>query len=216
MQGLKLLAVASAFFVVAGIGTAHAQAGRTYVRIDGGWSFGRDADLKADGTASLDDIGNSSIVAVGIGHYFSPEFRGEITLSRRSGYALNDTDPVGGNEFKADITATTVMASVYVDFAGASSVVPYVGFGLGVSRNKMDDITWTGPTVPGGTQIVEGDTTTALAAQFAFGAAFEITRNIAFDASYRLTSLGKLDMSAFDADGVLGGHELMAGLRLSF
>jgi opacity protein-like surface antigen len=215
MKGLKLLAAASVF-AAAGIGTAQAQAGTTYVRIDGGWSFGRDADLRRDDTLPLDDIGNSPIVSVGIGHRFTPAFRGEITLSHRSGYELNDTDPIGGDKFRADITATTVMAHFYVDFSDTGRFVPYIGLGLGVSRNEMDDITVTGPSVPGGIMIVQGDTTTAAAAQFAFGAAFEITRSIAFDASYRLTGLGKLDMSAFDADGVLGGHDLMAGLRFSF
>jgi opacity protein-like surface antigen len=201
-----------------------------YVRFDVGYSMSTGADLKdADfantplicGDAActtpgkLKDVGGGLVLALGLGYRFSESLRGDIAFGYRFS-RLNDTDASSpATRFKADVTSLTAMANGYIDF-GSSGMRPYLGLGVGVSRNRVgpvdfDDGALTVGSVPGGSK-------TDFAAAFMAGVGIPMEGWI-LDIGYRYISMGKLKVDADSvtgyggATGKLMAHELTLGMR---
>jgi opacity protein-like surface antigen len=201
-----------------------------YFRFDAGYSMSTGADLKdADfansgiicGDAActspgkLKDVGGGLVLGLGIGYRFSESLRGDITFGYRFS-RLNDTDASApATRFKADVSSLTAMANGYYDF-GSSGMRPYLGLGVGVSRNRVgsiefDDGAGFAGTVPGGSK-------TDFAAAFMAGVAIPM-EGWMLDIGYRYISMGKLKVDAdpvsgYDgATGKLMAHELTLGMR---
>jgi opacity protein-like surface antigen len=135
-----------------------------YVRFDAGLS-----------SARADDLGTSPVFGGGLGYSYVPGLRGDLVFTYRSG-------------FDQDFQALTTLLSVYVDLYQTTTVTPYGGFGIGVSRNEVDS-----------------DTTTNFAWQICGGANVHLGNRWLLDIGYHLIKGGELHT-----------HEVQASLQFTF
>ncbi len=215
-----------------------------YWRADVGYSWAADADIRdknftADGVicgdaacntpGELDDVGDSAALQVGAGWRFNANLRADLTLGYRGWYELDDGDRFAPpNQFSADITSWAFMANYYWDFTVPWQVKPYVGGGVGVASNEVDDVRGTTPLAPGLTATAPGDTVSDVAWAVMAGASVPINPGLAFDVGYRYIDLGDAEsgsgvlscapvacpgLTYSGASGDLASHELMIGLR---
>jgi len=201
-----------------------------YFRFDAGFSMSTGTNLQDANFANsgiicgdpactspgkLSNVGGGPVLSLGLGYRFSEGLRGDITFGYRFS-RLNDTDAsVPATRFKADVSSLTAMANGYYDF-GSSGMRPYLGLGVGVSRNRVgsiefDDGAGFAGTVPGGSK-------TDLAAAFMAGVGIPMDGWM-LDIGYRYISMGKIKTDAdpvtgYDgATGKLMAHELTLGMR---
>jgi opacity protein-like surface antigen len=234
---VRLMQLAVASTLAAGSGVAQAQSSSNlYFRVDTGYSWAQSAQLKdknfattpficADpacaGPASLDNVGSSWIAGLGIGYRLHELFRTDFTVGWRGGYKLNNFD---GRPFlyDAEISSYNALVNGYVDIpVGVSWFKPYVGGGLGMARNQINDISATGAA---GVTTLPGHTTNEFAWQLSIGAGFQLTKGLILDVGYRYLDSGKIESSSGvtagalvvpynGATGKLVTNELQVGLR---
>jgi len=229
------------------IGVVHTESAQAqfltsgmYVRGDVGWSWAQDAELvdknwAADGfifdsagtgPGSVNDIGDSYVLGIGLGTRISPAFRAEVVYSYRGGYELDDLDQLG-DSFHADIKSHSVMANLLWDIPfSMSGFSPFVGVGVGWAGNKMESVS----TADGGVFFLPDGETSGLAWQAMAGVSFNVSPQAALDVFYRYFDGGKLQTEfgeAFDDLGASAGdytgmrgnlqaHEIVVSLRWTF
>lgn len=135
-----------------------------YVRLDGGYAVHDDPDMTELGIYDLVDetIDNTWTLGGGIGRYFTPTIRGDITYDHRfeadaAGTLLDhaaDLDGVRTFGIESDV----VLFNLYYDFNRGGRFSPYVGVGLGVTHNKTTTGTATSECGCTG-EIEEGEDT---------------------------------------------------------
>ena len=203
-----------------------------YFRLGSGWSWGQDADFQEDdptsnpflyivfpsavGGDTLDEIGDSPVVTGGIGYRFCDYFRSDITLSYRWGYELDEWD-LAGTSYEADLESKAIMLNGYVDIPlDLGRFRPFIGAGIGVARNKLDDLDWWDSTPASGS--IPGGTNTDFAWQVMAGAAIELTDRWSMELGYRYHDAGEFEKDAGfgvtgwytgSAAGELRAHEAM-------
>jgi opacity protein-like surface antigen len=211
--------IAVALAAAAALGAAGSAAAQVYFQLNTGWSWAQNAQMKdtdtthqtcvlqsastvpnapCDGT--LNHLGSSWIIGVGVGYRLPHGFRVDVTYNNRNGYDLSGSDPAG-TTFDPKTTANTVMFNGYYDIPVkiADKVTPYVGGGIGRSRNKVNNINWRdSPTSSG---QLPGGSTTSTAWQLTLGADIRVTKNWVIDVGYRYTDLGDLKTNAGAATG---------------
>lgn len=150
-----------------------------YVRIDAGVGFKSAPSVSESGLASslgrprsaADDLVPGSLVtalgpidsdfdmsanfSLGVGYYFTPNLRGDITVNTHGrgetkqlgsySYQIQQSnDPniqrtiVGTAEDRSILRSVTTMANVYYDILPRGRFTPYIGAGLGFSVNEME------------------------------------------------------------------------------
>ena len=195
---------------IAALGAAGDAAAQLYFQVNTGWSWAQNAKMRdtdtthqtcvlqsastvpnapCDGT--LNQLGSSWIIGAGVGYRLPHGFRVDVTYNNRNGYDLSGSDPAG-TTFDPKTTANTVMANGYYDlpFTIAERFRPYVGGGIGRSRNKVNNINWQdSPTSSG---QLPGGSTTSTAWQLTLGADVRVTKNWVLDIGYRYVDLGDL------------------------
>ena len=213
-------AAALALACVAGAQTASADDG-VYLRLDTGWSFSRDAGKDLD-----DDVGSSAIVGGGVGYKYK-WLRGDVTLAYRGGYDIDSTytyAALGETRFKGDVSSFAAMANVYADLTKYGRFTPYVGGGIGVSRNKVGDVDISAAS---GTGTLDGDTKTSFAWQLSLGTGIEVAPAWTVDVGYRYIDLGtaksgttvtsgSVSRDGSAQEGDLRAHELILSARYQF
>jgi opacity protein-like surface antigen len=206
------LALASA----AALGAAGDAAAQAYLVLNTGWSWAQNANMKDTDTTHatcvlqsgvsgapcdgvLNHLGSSFIIGGGVGYRFAMGIRVDVTYSNRSGYDLKGSDPAG-TTFDPKTEANTGMVNAYYDlpFMIADRVRPYVGGGIGRSRNKVNNINWQDPGFAG---QLPGGSNTDTAWQLTLGADVRLTRNWVIDVGYRYMDLGKIRTNAGAATG---------------
>jgi opacity protein-like surface antigen len=113
-----------------------------YARIDGGYAIHDDPEMTEISIYDLVDetIDNTWTLGGGIGRYFTPTIRGDITYDHRfeadaSGTLLDHyADLHGPRTF--GIESDVVLFNLYYDFNREGRINPYVGAGLGFTFNK--------------------------------------------------------------------------------
>jgi opacity protein-like surface antigen len=211
-----------------------------YVRGDVGWSWAQDAELvdktfatdgfildsAGTGPGSVNDIGDSYVLGLGLGMRVSPNFRADIVYSYRGGYELDDIDQFG-DSFHADIKSQSVMGNIYWDIPfSMSGFAPFIGAGIGWASNKMEGVS----TADGGVFFLPDGETSGLAWQAMAGVSFNVSPQAAVDVFYRYFDGGKLQTefggvvddvgaSAGTYNGMRGdltAHEIVLSLRWTF
>lgn len=217
----KVLAALFALAGASGTTTALAEDG-LYLRADTGWSLSRDAGKDVD-----DDVGSSPIVGGGIGYKYKA-FRGDVTLGYRGGYDIDTSANyavLGNTHFDGDVSSLALMANAYVDITKYGRFTPYVGGGIGVSRNKVSDSDIT--TALGATGSLDGATKTSLAWQLSLGTGIEVAPHWTVDVGYRYIDLGTaksgdtatiggVSASGDPLKGDLRAHEAILSARYQF
>lgn len=229
---MKKIMMAMAMFCSLAAAPAHAQ---TYWRLETGYSDANSAGFKdrdwanfgiicadrfCSAPARLDNIGNSPILGIGVGHRFTPHVRADVTLTYRGGYRLNDRD--ADAHYSATIRSTALMLNGYYDFM-AGNGGPYLGLGVGWAHNRM------GPMVQdfgtGFQNMLSGAKKNNAAFALMAGVGIPIS-GWTIDLGYRYVNLGKfgtgtvysnrffsMNIPSIGANGKLTGHELTLGFR---
>lgn len=235
-MNMKKAIALTALVAAAGIAAGTAQAQR-YWRVDMGYSWSQDADIRDKnfplngaicGNAActvpgpLNDVDDSWILGAGVGYRFDPNFRGDVTLGYRGSYKLRGVDAgVPATSFNADVQSWVGLLNGYYDFAVGGSLKPYIGAGIGFARNNVGNITGT---TAGVTATVPGGTKTNFAWALMAGVSFPLSADVTLDIGYRYLEAGTAETdfgtvipfapaTYSGASGKLRAHELSLGLR---
>ena len=186
----------------------------------------------AAGETTDKDLGKSDIMEIGIGSYFSETFSGEISLAQRNGFKYATTGVTDSNlRYKADVESLAVLINGYFNAQPLSiiqtSVTPYLGVGVGFSRNKMGavDITQINDGVSLGNAA--SNTETEFAYKLALGTLINLSDNVSVDLNYQYVDLGKIKSGtnlSFDSRNLnapfsgpeITSSELNIGLQIIF
>ena len=180
-------------------------------------------------TLNDDDLGTGSAFGISAGKYITDNFRLELEAIKRTGYEMNTTDS-DNNLMEANITSKSIFINGFYDFQpfslGNTPITPYLGGGVGISKNKMGA---THENRPGNT--VDGKTISQFAYKVAAGTLVSLTENVSLDINYQYVNLGNLKsgVGVYDQNGIFqanlpaginGGEiktqELMVGLQYKF
>lgn len=121
------------------------------------------------------------------------------------------------------VKSYTGMVNAYYDLGNWGGITPYVGAGVGVSYNKMDEVYFTGNPLL--TNRIEGDSRLSLAWSLMAGIGWQITDRAILDIGYRYMDYGKANSGRIDSAGYvnpavrvddLTAHEIKVGLRYHF
>jgi len=176
-----------------------------------------------------DDLGTGYAAGLSVGKYITNNIRIELEAMQRGSYEYDVTLlPSGGGEFKANISSQSLFINGLYDFNGFSvgngSISPYIGGGVGISKNDMGNSIVSNNGVPNG-NILDGQTISQFAYKLAAGTLISMTENVSVDINYQYVNLGSFKSNTTYTDGTLdipmsGGkiktQELMVGLQYKF
>ena len=190
------------------------------------------SQVNKSGTTTNNDLGRSNVLGISIGKYLSEHFRGEIGISQRKGFKYHTTVPaLPENYYKADVESFAVFLNGYVDAQPISllqtSVTPYFGVGVGISRNKMGSVDLI--TISDGDVFskASSNTETEFAFKFAVGTLIKLSDNVSMDINYQYVDLGGIksgiglthisnDMKAPFSVPEITSNEFNIGLQIAF
>ena len=179
-------------------------------------------------TVNDDDLGTGSAFGISAGKYITDNFRLELEAIKRTGYEMDTTDS-DNNLMEANITSKSIFINGFYDFQpfslGNTPITPYLGGGVGISKNKMGTTHENRPS-----NTVDGKTISQFAYKVAAGTLVGLTKNVSLDINYQYVNLGNFksgigvyDQNGFVANlptGINGGEiktqELMVGLQYKF
>lgn len=172
-----------------------------------GANFAGDNDVDGGGINTGVDHKGGIAGILALGYSYANGLRGEVEFGHRS----NDVDSAGGVSTGGNSNVTSGMINGYYDFATGTSVIPYLGVGIGVGRLSMN----ADPI--GSTSINSAGT--GLALQGIAGLAYPINDSWAGTVEYRYFNLQGVEMntragSQVDVD--YDAHTFMVGLRYTF
>jgi len=182
------------------------------------------------------DLGTGYVFGLSVGKYITNNFRLELEASQRGGLEYDGEIITGssiGATYKADIKTQSIFINGFYDFESfaisSSSVTPYVGGGIGMSKNKMGVNTNSGPQ-SNLVSYMDGKKVSQFAYKLAAGALISLTKKLSLDINYQYVDLGSFK-SGVDYVVSNGGYgtsteptnggdiktqELMVGLQYKF
>ena len=166
-------------------------------------------------TAIGPEIDPTGFFEGGIGCQVASTLRIEITGGIHLKSSLTDAFP---DSLDANIGSQYVFVSTYWDITNYAGFTPYVGGGIGASKNEISGLTFPAGAADGS----EYD----FAYHVDVGVSYDITQNLKFDLAYRYIDLGQVisgvdtallpaDQGAISVDPIQG-HEVKVGLRYQF
>ena len=185
-------------------------------------------------TLQNEDLGTGSAFGFSVGKYLTDSFRLELEAIKRTGYAYDaryTAFPTFTEEAKIETEALFINS--FYDFQPFiirnTAITPYLGGGVGISRNKMGTDVLHLNGVPNGLTI-NGDTINQFAYKLAAGTLISLTQQLSLDVNYQYVNLGafKGGTERINDDGTTvrlqrglnGGEiktqELMVGLQYTF
>jgi len=187
-------------------------------------------------TYQNEDLGTGSAFGFSVGKYLTDSFRLELEAIKRTGYefdARSITFPTITD--KAKIQTEALFINGFYDFQPFSlkstSITPYLGGGVGISRNKMGTDVVHGNGLANG-RTFNGNTINQFAYKLSAGTLVSLTEQLSLDVNYQYVNLGAFKGSTefcIDGDcdpdiayqtGTNGGEiksqELMVGLQYTF
>ena len=187
-------------------------------------------------TFENEDLGTGSAFGFSVGKYLTNSFRLELEAIKRTGYeydALITTVGLTNNAFEANIQTEALFVNGFYDFQPLSirntAITPYLGGGVGISRNKMGTIVRHNNGIPN-LVTIDDNTINQFAYKLSAGTLVSLTEQLSLDVNYQYVNLGsfKGGTNQFN-DGVLGTvlarpinggeiktQELMVGLQYKF
>ena len=215
-----------------------------YITPKGGVSKTMDTGVTSFNAANGDlrtfedeDLGTGSAFGLSVGKYLTDSIRLELEAIKRTGYDYDArvTTPASFNSIteEAKLQTEALFINGFYDFQPFSirntAITPYLGGGLGISRNKMGTTALLNNGVPDGSTI-ESDTINQFAYKFSAGTLVNLTEQLSLDVNYQYVNLGAFKGGtgvytdgAFSLNldrGINGGdiktQELMVGLQYKF
>ena len=196
-----------------------------YVSVFGGASF--PSNIKTHYAATLGTNYSSTLhlksgylLGGAIGMQFNDMVRGEIELSHSSwkgkSYSyVATTGATGSGSVSGRISATYLLANVWLDMKNESAFTPYAGGGLGVG--------WVHGNIDYGSGYGHGNgKNTDFAFQLGVGVKYAFSDNLSLDLGYRYKSIVNVDFKNHDptrndlTGGDVSSHNIQLGLTYSF
>lgn len=175
---------------------------------------------------------------LGVGYQANEWFRADVTAQYRGkadftaldSYVYdNGVDAVetGSNDYDAKKSEWLFMANAYVDLGTFGGITPYVGAGIGASRNTISG--FRDVNVPEGS-VAYGDTNSQWELAWALhtGLAFQVNDRVTLDLGYSYLHLGDAssgDLVTYDGTNTINNpmkfnditsHDVKFGLRYKF
>jgi opacity protein-like surface antigen len=183
-----------------------------------------------------DDLGTGSAFGFSLGKYLTDSFRLELEAIKRTGYEYDGRAiPYPTFTYNTKIQTESLFINGFYDFQpftmSNTAITPYLGGGVGISRNKMGTTVFRSNGIPSGSTI-DGDTINQFAYKLSAGTLVSITEQLSLDVNYQYVNLGAFKggtefsnngvrLPALDRQrGINGGdiktQELMVGLQYKF
>lgn len=185
----------------------------------------------------LDDGGFDSapIFSVGVGYQANRWLRGDLTAEYRGKASFDGLDSftetatgtISTNRYEAKKSEWLFLANAYADLGNYYGLVPYVGAGVGASRNTISHFTDTNGLGGGGYAGKESEWNFAWALHAGVG--YEVTDRLTVDLGYSYVDLGDAttaEAANFDPafsrpnDGFkfedITSHDFKLGVRYAF
>jgi opacity protein-like surface antigen len=187
------------------------------------------------------DFGRYPLLEAAVGRQNSPWFRTELAIAYRRDMQYrgeaNFRGVPGEQPVSASADALSGMVNLFLDIAGLPGVnigrfQPYLGGGVGITRNRIGEMTYTFPANPGKHKITitPSGEKTDIAFMVAVGTGIVLSDCTVLDISYRYTDLGRVHTDAGKAylnnipKGIdiaetwapLRSHGIFAGIRYLF
>jgi len=189
-------------------------------------------------TLQNEDLGTGSAFGFSVGKYLTNSFRLELEAIKRTGYEYDARVSTAGLTSvteEAKIQTEAVFINGFYDFQpftmSNTAITPYLGGGVGISRNKMGTSVQHNNGLPTGTTF-NGDSINQFAYKFSAGTLVSLTEQLSLDVNYQYVNLGAFkggtELSSFGVRapaidlqrGINGGdiktQELMVGLQYTF
>jgi opacity protein-like surface antigen len=189
-------------------------------------------------TFQNEDLGTGSAFGFSVGKYLTDSFRLELEAIKRTGYEYDARVSTAGLTSvteEAKIQTEAVFINGFYDFQpftmSNTAITPYLGGGVGISRNKMGTSVQHNNGLPTGTTF-NGDSINQFAYKFSAGTLVSLTKQLSLDVNYQYVNLGAFkggtELSSFGVRapaidlqrGINGGdiktQELMVGLQYTF
>ena len=181
-----------------------------------------------------EDLGTGKAFGFSAGKYLNDNFRLELEAIKRTGYEYDVRDEGDSSKtVEAKIETHALFINGFYDFQPFSisntTITPYLGGGVGFSRNKMGtNVDHTDGLYDG--TISDGDTINQFAYKLSAGTLFSLTEQLSLDVNYQYVNLGAFesgtDKYEFDVysntllrplnGGDIKTQELMIGLQYKF
>ncbi|HEU5016878.1 MAG TPA: outer membrane beta-barrel protein [Pseudolabrys sp.] len=172
------------------------------------------------------DISDAVFVGGGVGYYFNNWLRFDATAeyrtkSRVSALGIYDQQLGIGDAYQGYIDSWVFLANAYVDLGTWDCFTPFVGAGIGGAYNTLTDFVDTGFGTTG-RGYGRNSSNWSLAWALYAGVAFDVTKNLKVDLSYRYLNYGSVTdtidcVGGCNADSYkfsnLHSHDIMLGLR---
>ena len=185
-------------------------------------------------TFQNEDLGTGSAFGFSVGKYLNDNFRLELEAIKRNGYEFDARDTVfRGFTEKAKIETHALFVNGFYDFQpftmSNTAITPYLGGGVGISRNKMGTDVIHNNGLPNG-NTTDGNTINQFAYKVSAGTLVSITEQLSLDVNYQYVNLGAFKggterknngvFTSPNPRGINGGdiktQELMVGLQYKF
>ncbi len=185
-----------------------------------GWYLRGDIGMTNQQVKSIDNVLFDSTVqvlfkefesgmlfGVGAGYAFNDWFRVDVTGEYRGKTSFRGFDvyPFGANDYYGTKSEWLVLANAYIDLGTWWCVTPFIGAGIGFSRNTMDN--FRDVNVPNlGVAYGNSYTQTEMAWALHAGLAYKVNKNFTAEIAYRYTHLGNFQSG--DLTTYLGGNAI--------
>ena len=185
-------------------------------------------------TFQNEDLGTGSAFGFSVGKYLNDNFRLELEAIKRNGYEFDARNiATTDHREKAKIETHTLFINGFYDFQpftmSNTSITPYLGGGVGISRNKMGTSFLHVSGVPNGVKS-NGNTINEFAYKLSAGTLVSLTEQLSLDVNYQYVNLGAFKQgtertnddgsTSINRRGINGGEiksqELMMGLQYTF
>ena len=168
---------------------------------------------------------------IGLGYKFENKMRSDITLSRlnKAKFSLSDNSPNNNYESKSsfNVNSTIAMANIYYDLVNKDKFNIYVGSGVGVSQNSVNNYLsdkkskMTAAADPSITMHNKSNSNCSFAYGISIGTSFKITNSSLIDLGYKYYDLGTMEHEKIptmkksnDLKSSLRVHTINFGLRV--
>lgn len=218
--------------------------GPCYFRADVGYSWSQTPDVRwpvtdpVTGFFVTDQVTNATMENTWFGEAGfgcgsgSRGLRGEVMLGYRGERKLDGEPgpwfpdpllPPVNDPLHTTIRTYTLMFNAYHDLGNWHGFVPYVGAGIGLAYNMMDEVYFTGN--PALVNRIAGDRDLAFAWSLMAGVGYQISPHAILDFGYRYMDMGKATSERHDTAGFVNprvvvrdieAHEFKVGLRYHF
>lgn len=202
-QKLSIIAGACALFAAC---TVQAADNSPYFSASVGMSSLNDATL-TDAGVSVDTGFNTGVSLAAAAGYAFDAARAELELAYRKNAIDSFTFAGTSVAGSGDVTGKSIMANLYYDFSPAAQWSPFIGVGAGLTKVEVEDAAVLGT-------IIGGADDTVFSWQMTAGVSCKITEASSLDLSYRYFNAADPDFQGINAE--YSGHNLMAGLRISY